>query len=208
MSSFRWFTSLLLRSRGPIGLAIAVALISGCASTGTIRGKLRVPGPTSGSDVSDAVIFAVPEKPGRAKDVKSQSRMRLTGRGFEPRILAVPQGTAVDFHNTDNVFHNVFSLSSAKQFDLGRYAPGEGGIVIFNTPGVVNLFCEFHAESAGFIVVLPDALYARPDAAGDFTLPKLRKGRYTVTAWHPLYGEKSRSVDLPSKGEVDLQFEF
>ena len=57
-------------------------------------------------------------------DVESQ-RATLDQRNetFVPHVLAITVGTTVDFPNSDNIYHNVFSLRNPR-FDLGRYAAG------------------------------------------------------------------------------------
>jgi hypothetical protein len=68
--------------------------------------------------------------------------------------------------------------------------------VLFDRPGVVSILCEIHSEAPGFVVVCQDHLFARPDARGEFRLPRLAAGTYTVKAWHPLYGEASQHVTV------------
>ena len=63
---------------------------------------------------------------------------------FVPHVLAIMTGTTVDFPNSDKFYHNVFSLSKARQFDLGRYAAGNSRPVRFDRPGIVRVFCDIH----------------------------------------------------------------
>ena len=68
-------------------------------------------------------------------------------------MLAITAGTVVDFPNSDRFYHNVFSLSKAARFDLGRYAVGKSKSVRFNQPGIVRVFCEIHSHMNAFILV-------------------------------------------------------
>jgi plastocyanin len=194
-----------------IGLIAAVA--PGCASRATIQGTVLAPGPPTNTTetalgLDGAVVFAVPTG-GVAYPAKtSQSELQQTDHGFEPSVLLVAQNTEITFVNRDKVFHNVFSLSPARQFDLGRYGPGEKKTVLFDRIGVVQVFCELHPESFGYIVVLPDRLYARPETNGTFVLPRLPEGEYTVKVWHPTYGERSEVVAVPRKGHVKLDLAY
>ena len=67
---------------------------------------------------------------------------------------------------------------------------------------------RLHPASAGFVVVLPDRFFTKPESSGQFTLPKLPKGKYTVKAWHPIFGETSRRVDLLEQSDVELELKF
>ena len=135
-------------------------------------------------------------------------RMVQKDLAFIPRVMAVAAGSRVEFMNLDDVYHNVFSVSAAKRFDLGKYPPGRRDTVKFDMPGVINLHCDIHPDQLGYIVVAPNHAYARPDTLGNFTLPKLPPGRYTVHAWHPRLGETKGTVEMPARGNVALDLIF
>ena len=101
-----------------------------------------------------------------------------------------------------------FSVSPAKRFDIGKYAPSQMRQVTFDTPGVVELFCDIDPSMAGFVFVLPHRVFTRPDASGAFTLPKLPRGNYILKAWHPSLGRLSRKVEMPKKGDLVVTLHF
>ena len=96
----------------------------------------------------------------------------------------------------------------AKPFDLDQFGPGEYLSVRFDKPGVVNVFCELHPNATAFIVVLPNAAYAKADSKGGFALPPLPAGTYTVKAWHPSLGERRCRVNLTGAGDVTVNLRF
>lgn len=124
------------------------------------------------------------------------------GGRFFPRTLCVPVATAVTFLNQDRIYHNIFSVSPARRFDIGRYGPRETRSVTFDATGAVELFCEIHPEELGFIYVTPNHAYARPNSAGGFTLPKLPAGKYTLRVWHPSFGTATKDIELPARGDL------
>src|SRR4029450_4957139 len=75
---------------------------------------------------------------------------------FIPALLPIQVGTRVEFPNLDDTYHNIFSYSPAKRFDLGRYRPDERPIPseVFNTPGLVTLRCDIHEHMRGLILGL------------------------------------------------------
>jgi plastocyanin len=105
-------------------------------------------------------------------------------RRILPRITVVQVGTEVRFPNEDDVFHNLFSLSDPKKFNLGRYPPGESESVVFDEPGVVRLFCDIHSEMSAVIMVLATPFFTRPAADGSYQIPNLPAGTHAVVAWH------------------------
>ena len=110
--------------------------------------------------------------------------LRQTAERFTPHVLPIVRGTTVEFPNDDLLFHNVFSLSRAKDFDLGRYPRGVARAVTFDRPGVVQVFCHIHSDMSAVVVVLDNPYFAVPDADGRYTIPALPPGDYTLVAWH------------------------
>jgi plastocyanin len=105
-------------------------------------------------------------------------------QAFSPHVLVVVAGTTVDFPNDDAIYHNVFSLSGVKQFDLGRYTQGTHKYVTFPTPGIVQVFCHIHADMNAHIIVLDNPFFVVPDKTGRFALDGVPPGDYQLVAWH------------------------
>jgi plastocyanin len=125
---------------------------------------------------------------------------------FVPHVLAVMAGTIVDFPNSDHIYHNVFSLSRTKRFDLGRYAAGKSKGVRMDRTGVVRVFCDIHSHMNAFILVFNHPFFDVTDVEGKFELPSLPAGTYTVVGWYEGEARMTRSVVVPAGGwaEVDL----
>jgi len=124
----------------------------------------------------------------------SLPRVQQLDRRFMPDLIVVPVGSTVSFPNMDPIFHNVYSLSKPKAFDLGSYDQGETRKVIFQKPGIVDVYCHLHPNMAATIVVTPNRWYARPDRSGQFHIPSVPPGRYTIVAWHKSAGFFRRSI--------------
>ena len=108
-----------------------------------------------------------------------------TNYAFVPALLAVQVGTRIEFPNHDNAFHNVFSYSPAKRFDLGRYRPEERPIPsqVFDKPGLVTLRCDIHEHMRTLIMVLETPHFVVTDPDGQFKLDGLPEGSYVLKAW-------------------------
>jgi plastocyanin len=117
---------------------------------------------------------------------------------FLPALLAVEAGTRVTFPNLDDTYHNIFSYSPAKRFDLGRYRPDERPIpsVIFDKPGLVTLRCDIHEHMRGLILVLSTPYFVMTDTTGRFRLDKLPAGHYTLKAWVDSRTTREKPVNL------------
>ena len=103
---------------------------------------------------------------------------------FTPHVLPVRVGATVQFPNADPIYHNVFSLSSAATFDLGRFAAGTSKSVTFTRTGVAQVFCHIHADMSAYVLVLDHPFFVIPDANGHFVLDGVPPGDYQLMAWH------------------------
>jgi len=133
-------------------------------------------------------------------------QMAQLNRRFSPDLVVITAGSAVNFPNMDPIFHNVFSLSKAKSFDLGSYDKGDSRTVVFQKPGIVEVFCHLHPNMAGTIVVTPNRYYARPDATGQYSIPDVPPGQYTVVAWHKTAGFFKKQIKIEAGHDAGVDF--
>jgi plastocyanin len=135
-------------------------------------------------------------------------RARITQRDeqFVPQVTAITVGSTVDFPNDDPFFHNVFSLSKAKTFDLGRYPSGTSRAEVFDRPGVVKVFCHLHSHMTALIMVFEHPWFTIPAENGAFTLPPVPARELTVVAWHERIGERRERMILAPGGTARMSF--
>jgi plastocyanin len=132
--------------------------------------------------------------------------MEQQNRRFSPDLVVIPAGSAVSFPNFDPIFHNVFSLSKPKSFDLGNYPKGQTRRVTFSKPGVVSVYCHLHPNMAGTVVVTPNPWATRVDASGQFVLAGVPPGKYSVTAWHKTGGTFHKTIEVISGKDSEVSF--
>jgi plastocyanin len=121
---------------------------------------------------------------------------------FSPYVVAVTVGSTVDFPNLDRTYHNVFSLSKPRRFDLGRYPRGRSRSVRFDQPGVVRVFCEIHSHMSAFILVFAHRFFATTDAEGRYRIEGVPPGTYTLAVWNDGEVRSRRSVRVAGPGDV------
>jgi plastocyanin len=115
---------------------------------------------------------------------------------FRPLVLPVLVGTTVDFPNDDNLFHNVFSYSQPKEFDLGLYPQGETRTVKFDKPGIVKVYCDIHSHMYATILVLRNPYFAVPDDKGNFRIDNVPPGSYKLKFWYDRDIVETRRITL------------
>jgi plastocyanin len=207
------------------GVSLLLAMAPS-ALGGTIEGRLVVPAVTSAPQQAtsspypgmeavatstgeartatpiDAVIWIenIPNTGAIPLTRSPAPELRQVRYSFKPRVLGIPVGTTVEFPNDDAVFHNVFSYSKTKRFDLGYYGKGKSKQVTFDKPGVVKVFCDIHSHMSAFIVVTKSPFVASPGTDGRFVFENVPDGTWRIRTWHPDLGEVTR--DIAVSGET------
>jgi plastocyanin len=195
------------------------------ARNGTIRGRVElrhVVKPTErrpnvadlGSEIArDATdrlrsVVYLESAPRGAFDLLEPVRAVMDQRNetFVPHLLAITTGTTVDFPNSDRIYHNVFSLSKTRPFDLGRYAVGRSKSLRFDRPGIVRVFCDIHSHMNAFILVFNHPFFAITDTDGRYRIENVPPGSYTVIAWNEGLASEPRPVLVPDGGTPELDF--
>jgi len=171
-----------------------------------LRGALvKSPAQTSTSvdELSRVAVYL--EGPGLSVGKPLHLEMKQHNRQFEPDILLVPVGSAVSFPNADPIFHNVFSLSQAKAFDLGYYPLGQSRTLQFDKPGIAQVYCHLHPNMTAGIVVVPSAWYGQPESDGNLVFSEVPTGDYRIVAWHRSAGFLGTRIHVPENGSVDIE---
>jgi plastocyanin len=197
----------------PVFVAVALSLVlvgSAEAQTGSIAGRVDLEaqparrtanryagGAAASKEVQPmpAVVYVVGSIPGSSPPSRS-AEMIQKDTAFTPAAVLVGVGASVDFPNEDPFFHNVFSYSEARRFDLGRYPQGESKSVDFQDPGVVSVFCEVHDEMRGVIVVVENPFHALVGVDGSFRIDGIPPGTYRVAFWSADHRPTEESVTV------------
>lgn len=156
------------------------------------------------SELRNVVVYLkdAARRPVRA----SRAEILQMGETFLPRSVAVPVGSTVSFPNADPFYHNVFSLSRPRSFDLGRYPNGQTRSVTFDKPGLVRVFCQIHSHMSASVMVFDHPWFAVPDADGAFALQDVPAGTHRLAAWHERLGETTVTVRVETGRPVVADF--
>ena len=167
----------------------------------------RVEGPDH-APVEDAVVSLVPaaSAPGRAPGgPRPRATMDQQDLAFVPHVLAIATGTVVDFPNSDQVRHSIYSFSAAKRFEVRLYRGFEAPPITFDAPGLVVLGCNIHDHMLGFVYVLDAPHFGVSDGQGGVEIAGVPAGRYRLELRHPRLVEglvASREIELPASSPV------
>lgn len=187
-------------------LAILVfAGLTACAlpaAAGTIKGKIVIP---RARTLSDVVVY-VDKAPGQFPPPKKHAVMNQKDLTFVPHVLPVVAGTTVDFLNSDQVLHNVFTPDKcAQKFNLGTWPKGETRSYTFSVVGCAPvLLCNVHPEMEAFVVTLQNPYFAVTDKSGLYAIKDVPEGKYTIKVWNRKFLDVSQDVTVPKEGDVTL----
>lgn len=188
----------LLRTSGKAAIAAGIVLsLATAGRANEIKGKVSVQGLKSAENIA-VYVDAIPDKKFDAPKepvVVDQRKM-----AFIPHLVAVQQGTTVEFLNSDPVGHNVYwpSISGNKKLahNLGTWPKGEKKPFQFNDVGVASLLCNVHPEMSGYVVVTPTPYFAVTDKDGNFEIKNIPAGKYTLKTWSEDGKPTTQAVDV------------
>lgn len=123
---------------------------------------------------------------------------------FDPHVLPITVGTSVKWPNEDAIYHNVFSMSDAKQFDLGLYHQEKVPVLTFDKVGRVDVFCAIHSQMHCIILVVPNPFFTKVDANQRYVIPNVPAGTYKLRVWHERLPSLTKEVIVPAEGEVHV----
>jgi len=211
-----------------IALVPIICVLSGMATgmfAATLEGTVKLPGHhaagiSSGKyQVKAGAVVAHPEPmlavvylegDFSATSGEPQAKgVELPQKGFQfaRSVLPVRVGTRVTFPNKDDDYHNVFSYSKPKRFDLGRYRRDEeAAAIVFDKPGVVKLFCEIHEHMRATILVLDTPYFTLTDSSGTFKMENLPAGKYTLKVWLDEKQALEKQVELVEGTPAKVEF--
>lgn len=187
---------------GRVDIGIPIATRRPTAAYGT----RSVPSPAlaSESERRHVVIYLRNARPQSVAPVRVSIRQR--NETFTPRVVAVTVGSEVDFPNDDPIYHNVFSLSRVRSFNLGRYPRGDTRRVRFDRPGIVKVFCEIHSHMSATVMVFDHPWFGMPDEGGRFALQEVPPGDQQVTAWHERLGDTTTRLRVEAGRAATTDF--
>ena len=205
-----------------LSLLLSVVLPSEAtaADTATVEGVVKLK-PAGRSRPSSARYRGATGKPAQpdppaavvylegAKGAASEQTVEVAqvGMQFKPALLPVQVGTKVAFPNKDDFYHNVFSYSRTKRFDLGRFMKTENPPAIqFDQSGEVKVFCEIHRHMRGTILILDTPYFVKTDGQGAFLLSGLPAGKFKLKAWLDTKTVYEQDVELISGQSVTVDF--
>ena len=207
-----------------IGTLAADSIMAGTVHGRVIAAEVQVPGASGGGGGYGSRKFKFVDRidyksfhgfvvyldgDGLARpDHGSTATIEQRDATFIPDTLVIEKGTTVLWPNLDEIYHNVFSFSPVKPFDLGMYKQGEGKKLLFDRAGVVDVYCAIHDGMHATIVVLENSFFDVTDEDGRYAIQNVPDGRYRLTAWHRSLPPKTIEIEVRNGESYEADFEL
>lgn len=142
------------------------------------------------------VVVYIEEAPGEFKPPETNPKIIQKNASFDPPVLPILVGTTVDLPNLDKIFHNAFSFSKVKPFDLGLYKSGASKSLTFNKTGQVTIYCSIHRSMKADVLILQNPYFAVTDDKGNYKITGVPAGNYKLVGWHERFPEATVEVEI------------
>ncbi|GAC1394279.1 MAG: hypothetical protein NVSMB31_14530 [Vulcanimicrobiaceae bacterium] len=180
-------------------MRLTLAALS-CALVLTVGGISSARAATVTGSLAKASVVWITQ---RSQPRNIEAEMRNRDRSFNPGLIVIAAGTSVRFPNDDPYFHSIYAVSASDPFDIGYYGNGPGKLVLFGSPGVIDVHCHIHPSMHGVIIVADGPATAGPVTS--FSLSGITPGSHSLHIWNEAAGERSVDVVIPGqKSSVDL----
>ena len=204
------------RARRRLAAALVLALASAPAAAqtdGAIEGSVALfrkklfGKPERVADVRDVIVYVTGFT--GAPPRRAPATLDQRGEQFAPRLLPVVAGQEVAFPNRDRIYHNVFSVSPVKSFDLGQYKSSDPPRrERFERAGLVPVYCNIHPHMIAYVIVLENAAYALAEPNGRFAIRGVPPGRHVLHAWTPGAEPVRQEIEIVAGAVARAQFEL
>ena len=132
------------------------------------------------------------------------------GCRYTPRVAGIMVGQDLKVLNSDELLHNVHSLSEVNR-PFNRAMPAAIKQATFSFTDEEPAFrikCDVHPWMSSYVAVFNHPYFAVTGPDGSFEIPGLPAGTYTIEAWHERLGSQRSGVTLLDglTAMVDLAF--
>src|SRR6202167_3043442 len=137
------------------------------------------------------------------------AKFEQKGCQYIPHVLAFQVNQTLEISNADQTSHNIHPLPKVNREWNKSQPPGSAPISEkYDKPEFIPVKCNIHPWMHGWFVVLKTSHFDISKDGGDFKLPDLPPGKYTITAWQEDYGTQTADVTITGNETKDVNFTF
>jgi len=163
----------------------------------------------SGNTLENVVVYISSGADDAPAEGMSEAHFDQQGCRYTTHVLAVRAGQSIRISNSDPLSHSIHPLAKINR-EWNRIQPAQTPAFsyAYDKEEFIPVKCNIHPWMLGYFAVLKTSHFAVTSEDGTYTLPQLPPGKYTVTAWHELYGTQSREVTITGSEPQIVNFLF
>ena len=166
-----------------------------------------VTGPNNALD--NVVVYVSSGAPDDGQVPAQAVTFEQKGCQYLPHVLVMHTDQELKITNADQTSHNIHPLPKVNREWNKSQPPGSPPIVEkYPREEFISVKCNVHPWMHGWFAVLKTNNYDVSKGGGDFKLPNLPPGKYTITAWHEDYGTQTADVTITGNETKDVNFTF
>jgi hypothetical protein len=166
-----------------------------------------VTGPNNALD--NVVVYVSSGAPDDGQVPAQAVTFEQKGCQYIPHVLVMHTDQELKITNDDQTSHNIHPLAKVNREWNKSQPPGSPPLVEkFPREEFISVKCNVHPWMHGYFAVLKTSHYDVSKGGGDFKLPNLPPGKYTITAWHEDYGTQTADVTITGNETKEQNFTF
>lgn len=162
-----------------------------------------------GNELGNVVVFVFAGPAEANRGAAPAALMTQKGCRYTPHVVAMQAGREIKITTSDSAPHNVYlSAKANRPANLMQPAGGAPIVQKYDKPEFIPVKCNIHPWMRGTVAVVATPHFAVTGRDGEFKLPNLPPGKYTIKAWHESLGEQTQEVTIDGTETKNLDFVF
>lgn len=132
-----------------------------------------------------------------------------TGCAYQPHVLLLPVHMPLRLLNSDGLLHNIHTYSTKNQpVNLSHPKSKPRLTIQFSEPEKIQVKCDIHGWMDSWIIAVDHPYHAVTDGDGNFVIPDVPAGIYSVTCWQEMLGEQTTEITVTADASVTADFKY
>jgi len=164
----------------------------------------------AGGELANVFVYIKDYKGPKMPTTTEPAVIDQQGCTYHPHVFGVMAKQPIKIKNSDDTLHNIHAMpASQPEFNIAMPLKNTEQTKTFEkTEIMVKFKCDVHPWMSAWVGVLDHPFFGTSGADGKFSIKSLPPGKYTVEAWHEVYGTQTQEIEVKAKETKDISFSF